>query len=128
MPVCVSLTILLMIPEKTQRCKHAQRQKTCPWSHLPSSSGSVVKRSHYVLPVSMGRGLFVRITTTYAEGRPWNEAAGSHPWLTLAFSVVWQHWHHEMSGLKMEMAQHCLGPIPGNASWIEALSLAAPSP
>ena len=59
---------------------------------------------------------------------PWNEAAGSHPWLTLAFSVVWRHWHHEMSGLKMEMAWHCLGPILGNASWIEALSLTAPSP
>lgn len=72
-----------------------------------------------------GKGLFVRITATCAEGlgvRSWNEAAGSHPWLSLAFSVVWRHWHHEMSGLKMEMAWHCLGPIPGNASWIEALS------
>lgn len=90
-----------------------------------------MKHSYSVISVSVGKGLFVRIIATYAEGLgacPWNEAAGSHPWLTLAFSVVWRHWHREMSGLKMEMAWHCLGLIPGNASWIEVLSLAAPSP
>lgn len=82
MRVCASLTILLMIPEKAQRCKHAQRWITCPWFHLPSCPGSVVKHSHSVLSVSVGRALFVRIVTTYAEGlgvHPWNEAAGSHP-------------------------------------------------
>lgn len=66
-----------------------------------------MKHFHSGFPVSMGRGLFGGIITTYAAGLgacPWNEAAGSHPWLTPAFSVVWWHWYHEMSGLKMEMA------------------------
>lgn len=90
-----------------------------------------MKHSHSMLQTAPFPWKLVRITTMYAEAlgaRPWYEAAGSHSWLRRAFSVAWRHWHHEMSGLKMEIAQHCLGPIPGNAFWIEALSLAAPSP
>lgn len=123
MHFCVFLTVLLMILDRAQWCKHTQMCETCPWPHLPSCSGSAVKHFHSGLPVSVGRG--------YLENNT-HECTGPG-----CVSLEWGSWipslaHMGIFCCVVALAPrnvrsqngngwHCLGLIPANAFWIEAL-------